>query len=117
METKKPDREHERTTFDQYINKIVGDEPRLVRTRDISESGLFLYKLLEPEMPTPEFVGLEMQLPNSHDVIWAVGQVVRAEKRDDVDGVGVRFVRMAETDRKLIADYIAGKAAGATCVA
>ena len=84
MATSNPGRKHERATLDLYINKIVGDEPRLVRTRDISESGMFLYKLLEPEVES-DFVGLEMKLPNSQEVIWAVGKIVREEKRDEAN--------------------------------
>lgn len=117
MVTSEQNRKHERATLDQYVNKIVGDEPRLVRTRDISESGVFFYKLLEPEVPSSDFVGLEMKLPNSEEVIWAVGQVVRAEKRDDNDGLAVRFVRISESDRQIIADYITDTTARATCAA
>lgn len=110
-------RTHDRAAVDVYMNKIVGDEPRLVRTRDISETGLFMYKLLEPEASGVEVVGLEMKLPNSEDVIWAVGHIVRAEKRDDGDGFAVRFVRMAEADRKIIADFVASVSARASCAA
>ena len=124
MVTSEQGRKHDRATLDQYVNKIVGDEPRLVRTRDISESGVFLYKLLEPEVPTSDFVGLEMKLPNSEEVIWAVGQVVRTEKRDETDGLAVRFVRISASDRQIIADYITSSAASsapgatsATCAA
>lgn len=117
MATSNSNRKHERVALDQYVNKIIGDEPRLVRTRDISETGVFLYKLLEPEMTNNDFVGLEMKLPNSDDIIWAVGQVVRAETRDSANGLAVRFVRIAETDRKIIADYINTSAVSATCAA
>ncbi len=117
MMTSTPGRKHERAALDAYINKIVGDEPRLVRTRDISETGLFLYKLLEPEVDGVDYVGLEMKLPNSDEVIWAVGQIVRQEACKDTDGVAVRFIRLSEGDRKIIADYIATAAGRATAVA
>ncbi len=115
MAIENPQRKHERANIDLYINKIVGDEPRLVRTRDISESGVFLYKLLEPEIES-DFVGLEMKLPNCQEIIWAVGKVVREEKRDEASGLALRFVRMAEIDRKTIADYIASTSASAASV-
>jgi hypothetical protein len=102
-----------RASLDLYMNKIVGDEPVMVRTRDISESGLFMYKLLEPEAPA-DFVGLEMQLPNSEDVIWAVGQIVRQERRPDGEGFAVRFVRLAARDRELIASYVAANDRGSS---
>jgi hypothetical protein len=114
MSTENTNRRHARAPLDLYINKIVGDEPRLVRTRDISESGLYLFKLLEPELEG-EFVGLEMKLPNAEDVIWAVGQIVREERPDD--GLAIRFVRMTAADRKIISEYIATAPARATAAA
>ncbi|MBC7793175.1 MAG: PilZ domain-containing protein, partial [Clostridia bacterium] len=70
-------RQHRRADLDVYVNKIVGDEPHMVRVRDISESGMFLYRLLEPETDASGYVGLEIKLPETEDVIWAVGEVVR----------------------------------------
>ena len=35
-------RKHRRASLDLYINKIVGDEPHLVRVKDISVGGLYL---------------------------------------------------------------------------
>lgn len=100
-------RQHRRADLDLYVNKIVGDEPHMVRVRDISESGMFLYRLLEPELDANGFVGLEIKLPETDDVIWAVGEVVRTAVRDASPGVAVRFVRIAEADRALIANYVA----------
>ncbi len=48
---------------------------------------------------------------------WAVGQIVRQEACKDTDGVAVRFIRLSEGDRKIIADYIATAAGRATAVA
>ncbi len=104
-ETQQPiGRQHARAGVDLYVNKIIGDEPHLVRVRDISVGGVYLYKLLEPHAADGEQVGLEMQLPNCDEIIWAVGEVVRKES---TDGMAIRFVRMAEADRKLIAEYVA----------
>ncbi|MBN1962518.1 MAG: PilZ domain-containing protein [Deltaproteobacteria bacterium] len=117
MMTSEHHRKNERAALDLYVNKIVGDEPHLVRIRDISESGVYFYKLLEPEINSSEFVGLEMKLPNSEEVIWAVGEVVRLDKRNDNDGTAVRFVRISESDRRIISDYIISAGASATCAA
>jgi c-di-GMP-binding flagellar brake protein YcgR len=100
-------RKHERAALDLYINKIVGDEPHLVRVRDISSTGVFLYKLLEPEISAGREVGLEIMLPESDEIIWAVGEVVRQEQALAADGMGLRFTRIAETDRQRIERYIA----------
>jgi len=96
----------ERALLDLYVNKIIGDEPHLARVRDISTEGLYLYKLIEPTSGGEGHVGLEMKLPTSDDVIWAVGEVVRNEAGQATDGVAVRFVRITEHDRKIIADYV-----------
>ncbi|MEO1173216.1 MAG: PilZ domain-containing protein [Myxococcota bacterium] len=103
-------RRHRRAKLDLYVNKIVGDEPHLARVRDISSSGLYLYKLLEPEN-LPDRVALELQLPEDadEDVIWAVGEVVRQEADAKGDGVGIRFVRIAEADRERIVRFIDGE--------
>lgn len=101
-------RKHHRASLDLYINKIVGDEPHLVRVRDISAGGLYLYKLLEPLTDADGQVGLEMKLPNSEEIIWAVGQVVREEAARGADGTAIRFVRIAESDKKLIEDFVQG---------
>ncbi|MBI5510154.1 MAG: PilZ domain-containing protein [Deltaproteobacteria bacterium] len=98
-------RRYERAHLDLYVNKIIGDEPHLARVRDISMGGVYLYKLLEPEVPTGQ-IGLEIKLPNSDDVIWAVGEVVRQDDSAWADGVAVRFVRIAEHDRELIKSYV-----------
>lgn len=100
-------RQHRRAGADIYVNKIVGDEPHMVRVRDISESGMFLYRLLEPELDGNGYVGLEIKLPESEDIIWAVGEVVRSASRDNTPGFAIRFVRIAEADRQLIAGYVA----------
>ena len=98
-------RSSERAHLDLYVNKIIGDEPHLARVRDISMSGVYLYKLLEPDMDRGQ-IGLEIKLPSSDDVIWAVGEVVRNEAGPLADGVAVRFVRIAEHDRELIKSYV-----------
>jgi c-di-GMP-binding flagellar brake protein YcgR len=93
-----------------YVNKIIGDEPHLARARDISVDGIFLYRLLEPELDAEGRVGLEMMLPDGEDVIWAVAEIVRNEEQKLTEGVALRFVRIAETDRERIRRYVAERA-------
>jgi len=103
-------RTHERMPIDLYVNKIIGDEPHMARVRDISETGVFLYKLIEPETATTGQVGLEIKLPDSDNVIWAVGEVVREDvirkSKKPCEGVALRFTRIAAHDRKSIADFV-----------
>ena len=102
-------RRQPRADLDVYVNKIIGDEPHLARVRDISASGVYLYKLLEPNLRDGQHVGLEIKLPTSDEVIWAVARVVREEQDALVDGVALTFTRISESDRELIRDYIASR--------
>jgi hypothetical protein len=104
-------RQHRRAELDIYVNKIIGDEPHMVRVRDISEGGLYLYKLLEPSLEAEGQVGLELKLPHTDEIIWAVGEVVREDADRLTDGVAIRFVRIAESDRQLISEYVAARVA------
>ncbi len=88
-------RRHRRAKLDLYVNKIVGDEPHMARVKDISSSGLYLYKLVEPEN-LPSRVALELQLPETED-----------EECDTAgDGVGIRFLSIAESDRERIVRFV-----------
>lgn len=98
-------RKFPRQKSDFYINKIMDDELHMTRVRDLSATGLFLYKLLEPERLSQE-IGLEMVLPGQREVIWAAGKVVREETRDGVRGVAVQFTRISEEHRRQIADWV-----------
>jgi hypothetical protein len=100
-------RTHSRADLDVYVNKIIGDEPHLARVRNISEGGLYMYRLLEPETRDDAPVGLEIMLPTTREVIWAVARVVRREIDPLADGMALEFVRITESDRELIRRYVA----------
>lgn len=115
----------ERATARFYINKIDrdrGDVAFLARVKNISETGMYLYKLIEPTLGEQTVVGqaathqeqhkaafnVEMQLPGQDDVIWAEVEVVRLDHTTKaVEGYAVRFSRIAESDRALIGEFVA----------
>lgn len=98
---------HERAKLNLYVNKFIDDEPHLAFARDISVTGMYVCKLLEPpDLQISQFA-IEVQLPESDDIIWVVAERVREEQVGDTAGVGLRFVRIADYDRWLIQDYIA----------
>ena len=100
-------RRHPRVEADVYINKIIDDHPYLVRVRDISVSGMYIYNLIEPKQSSSQEFGFELRLPNCDDTIWAVGRLVRSGDGSDTEGCAVEFVRMGERDRQLIRAYVA----------
>lgn len=106
-------RRAKRVRTDFYLNKIIDDQPHLARARDISTRGIYIYKILEPAIPPKtSTVGLEFQLPDSEEVIWAIGEIVRDEpaitrKKDKwVNGVAIRFTRIDERDRRKIRRFV-----------
>lgn len=99
-------RRHRRADLDVYVNKIIGDEPHLARVRDISEGGLYMYKLLEPAVADENHVGLEIMLPHTRQVIWAVARVVRNDETELAHGAALEFTRISESDRETIRRYV-----------
>lgn len=96
----------DRKSLDVYMNKYIGDEPYMVRSADISPTGIYLHKLIEPDLPEGTMVSLEFQLPSSEEVIWARGTVMRESKRWGTDGLGIWFTIVPERYRSLIDEYV-----------
>ncbi len=108
MQTENLDRRVEnRRALDIYMNKLIGDEPYMVRAADISTTGIYLHKLIEPDLPEGTSVSLEFQLPNSNEVIWARGAVMRDGQRWGAEGAGIWFTILPQAYRRLIEDYVA----------
>lgn len=99
-------RQHKRLSVDLFMNKFIGDEPFACRTKDLSQTGVYLRKLIEPSRADSDLVGLEFTLPGSQEVIWASGEIVRQAETTSEDGVAIRFVSMAERHRKMLNDFI-----------
>jgi hypothetical protein len=95
-----------RKPLDVYLNKLVEDEPYMVRSSDISATGIYLHKLIEPELDEGTMVSLEFMLPNSEEVLWARGTVMRETRRWGTDGLGIWFTILPGTYRRLIEDFV-----------
>ncbi len=95
-----------RKPLDVFMNKFIGEEPYMVRAADISTSGIFLYRLIEPSLLEGTEVNLEFMLPNSNEVLWARGQVVREQSKRGALGIGIGFTVIPDGYRRLIAHYV-----------
>ena len=95
-----------RKPLDVYLNKVIEDEPYMVRSSDISTSGIYLHKLIEPELDEGTMVSLEFMLPNSDEVLWARGTVMRETRRWGTDGLGIWFTILPKAYRRIIEDYV-----------
>ena len=109
-------RKSERVPCDIYLNKIIDEARHLARARDISPEGIWVARVLEPSHENKQ-LGLEFQLPDSDEVIWAAGEVVRDDKRAageaELDGTAIRFTAMADRFRRMIEVYVSRTAGNA----
>ena len=96
-------RRQERIRSDFYVNKVVNGVPYLARTRDLSESGIYLHQLIEPRHPLNAAIALEFALPGSDEVHWADVEVVRA---DTGRGFGLRFRDLTPRVARTLASYL-----------
>ena len=61
---------------------------------------------IEPELDEGTMVSLEFMLPNSDEVLWARGTVMRETQRWGNDGLGVWFTILPGAYRRIIEDYV-----------
>ncbi len=103
-------RKAKRVPLDIYLNKYMGGVPYMAHASDISQEGLSVSRLIEPQH-NGKRVGLQFQLPGSDEVIYAEGEVVRewaelSAPRRQPEASGVRFTLLTERHRKLIDAYV-----------
>ncbi|WNG17182.1 PilZ domain-containing protein [Cystobacter fuscus] len=101
-------RKNARVPLDIYLNKYMSGVPYMVHASDISQEGVSLGRLIEPEHSARR-VGLQFQLPGSEEVIYAEGEVVRewveASPRPH-ERSGVRFTLLTSRHRQMIDEYV-----------
>lgn len=95
-----------RKPLDVYMNKLINDEPYMVRAADISTTGIYLTNLIEPDLPDGTRVSLEFELPTSDEVLWARGAVIREGQRWGDKGVGIWFTILPKAYRQMIEEYL-----------
>lgn len=94
-----------RAPLNVYLNKFVGNSGFMCRAANISEEGIYLARLIEPEIEGSE-VSLEFALPGDDEVMWAHGKVVREGNHHDCEATAVRFTVIPERYRERIAAYV-----------
>ena len=102
-------RKNARVPLDVYLNKYMRGVPYMAHAADISQEGVSLGRLIEPEHDSQR-VGLQFQLPGSEEVIYAEGEVVREwveASPSRAERSGVRFTLLTERHRQLIDAYVA----------
>jgi hypothetical protein len=94
-----------RIPLEMFLTQFAHDRPNRGLTVNISETGLYVNKVLTPILRQARVVGLEFELPGTNEVIWARGEVCHDTLDDYFHGQGIRFSGMARFHKKLIRDY------------
>jgi hypothetical protein len=84
-------RYNKRIKVDMFINRFLNGQPYMCRMVDISRTGIRLAPMIEPDgVPTPDYMGLQFQLPDRNDVLTASGVAITRDQQT----VGVRFTSL-----------------------
>lgn len=87
------------------MNEYMQDRPYRALSVNISESGLYVNKVVGSLARRSRVVGLEFELPGTSEVIWARGEVCYDTIDDCFHGQGIRFTGMPKVHQRLIRDY------------
>ena len=93
-----------RVPMDVLLNHRFEGMPYLVRSRDVSMTGIFVERVLSPHFRHGSRVVLEFALPGEERPIWADAQIMRSEG----EGLGLRFVNLSPRASSKIKSYIDG---------
>jgi hypothetical protein len=98
-----------RVDLDLFLNQYIRDRPHRVLMANLSETGLYVHRVLPESQPHPlpsgTAVGLELELPGTGEVIWARGEVCREKRGQTVMGSALRFADMPRVHARLVRDF------------
>ena len=94
-----------RVPLEMFLNEYVQDRAHRALTVNISETGIYLNKVIAPIERTNKVVGLEFELPGTGEMIWARGEIAYDQLDDYFHGQGVRFTGMPRVHARMLRDY------------
>jgi hypothetical protein len=87
------------------MNEYLNDRPYRALTMNLSETGVYVNKVVTSLDRRSRVVGLEFELPGTGEVIWARGEICYDTIDDHMHGQGIRFTGMARVHHRLVRDY------------
>lgn len=90
-----------RQSVDLLFNKYIDGYPYLCRSIDLSEKGMRLLAVSEPE-GTTDTCTLEMQLPDETETLWLWARTIRRDGRTQV----VAFEGVEDHDRERLQRFL-----------
>ncbi len=91
----------QRKPVDVFFNKYLGGHPHLCRALDVSESGMQVVVLSEPDGAMESFP-MELRLPGDTKTLWLWGRCVRRRDRKQA----IEFVGLSEATRRRIETFV-----------
>ena len=101
-----PARSSPRVPIHVLVTEIDGELMCAMRTRDISLDGMYTDAIDELCLDQAPQIAVEFELPGDEGTIWALCDVVRDDRIDELDGHALRFNQISEQDRARIARYV-----------
>jgi len=87
------------------VTSYVHDRPVRCLATNLSDSGMSLSAISMLAPPPGLVVGLELEVPELNESIWASAQVCYRNDDHLASGLGVRFVSMARSHARMIRDF------------
>ena len=94
-----------RVPMEIFLNEYVQDRAHRALTVNISDTGLYVNKVLTPMQRASRVVGLEFELPGTGETIWARGEIAHDALDDYFHGQGIRFPGMAKLHARMLREY------------
>lgn len=95
-----------RVPVQMFLNEYVKDKAHRCMAVNVSPSGIYLNRLLAPFRREDRVVGLEFELPETSEIIWARGEIRYDAMDPYFHGTGIEFTGMAHLHQRLIRDYV-----------
>jgi urease gamma subunit len=94
-----------RIPLEMFLSQYTHDRHERGLTANISETGVYVNKVLAPTARGGRTVALEFELPGTGEIVWARGEVCYDTLDDLFHGQGIRFTGMARAHQRLVHDY------------
>lgn len=89
-----------------YLTQYIADRGFRCFTTNLSESGVFVNRLVEPIERRTRIVQVEIPIAEASESLWIKGEVAYDTLDPLFHGTGVRFVAMASKHQRLLREYL-----------
>lgn len=89
-----------------YLTQYIHDRGFRCFTTNLSETGAFMNRLVEPIERRDRIVQVELPIAAANESLWIKGEIVYDCLDPLFHGTGLRFVAMAQKHQRLLRDYL-----------